>query len=237
MHTIKQWPGNKKILPTQLSLSQLKIRIDAVPNGAGKRKKRCRLCKTVQSIGEFYIRDKKTGVRRTECRDCLIKNGGAKEVGALRFSKAIFKKGFRRCSVCKNIQPLDNFWKCVGRAGGIAHNCKNCSVDLNRKAQGELSNAWVRARTGSKSYNPKVLTKLRNQILKKRAQKIAPKYFVDGKGFVTQDDIARYIHKTYGVSEFTVIKRLSKGYPVEDLKLSEFDARSKYNGHYSKKTL
>jgi len=99
----------------------------------------CRTCGLKQEEQEFYIKDRKTGRRATQCRDCEILKKGAKEVGKTRNALKLFEKGWRKCLNCKLTKPLSQFPPNQARYGRIDNRCHLC-----RKK--ELTELWKKRR-------------------------------------------------------------------------------------------
>lgn len=226
-YKVEQFPKNKDIFG--LSDEQKQIR-------KGKKKYTyeaeftCVKCGKKQAISEFYIRDKNTGRRNKGCRDCQMKAANVIEIGKFRFAKKILGKGFRRCSVCKEIKPIMEFGKSDKSFGGHFHNCKDCNYKLSQtfiKSQREKIGLFYIKQYGKQKYgyvkfNKRIIDKLKSEILENRK----PKFFVDGFEFVTVADFGRYIEDKYGVKAETVERRILVGRTEDECKLSESDMRS-----------
>lgn len=226
VYSLEQFPKNKDIV--NLSDEQKTVRANAKKCVYGKTHK-CRSCCKELKIKEFYIKDKHTGRRSTQCRDCQLKARGIVEVGRVRYAKKIFKKGFRRCSVCKNTKPLTEFSKHKTQYGGYSNNCVECNnnavSELQKNGKKNITDWYVREygkRIGISKFDKQTIINLRNEILDKRK----PKYFVDEKEFVTITDFAKYINEKYGLPITMTEKRISEGKTEEQCKLTENEARS-----------
>jgi hypothetical protein len=191
----------------------------------------CNKCFKKQPIAEFYIKDKNTGRRNLSCRDCQMKQAGVVEIGKQRFANEIEDKGFRRCTVCKDIKPLTEFTKNKGQKNGISNTCYHCNHKLHNeflmKQKEEIGDFYVKQYClRNYKYNPKTkedIEKYRNEIKEKRK----PKYFIDNKSFVTIADTARYIEEVYGLPKTMTRRRITEGKTLEDCKLTENQMRSK----------
>lgn len=229
-HTIEQFPKNKDIDYRKLSKIQIKTRINSVKKKYDYGKEiKCKCCGMLQEITEYYVKDKETGRRATKCRDCRLKQEGVLEVGKYRFAKKIAEKGFRRCSVCKEIKPLEKFTKKKGQYLGIANTCYECSKNLLKKYQikqrEKIGDWYVREickAKGITDLNDKLIEDTRLKIIEKRK----PKYYVDGKEFVTIRDFAKYIKSQYGMPITMTEKRIYLGKTENECKLSEHQMRS-----------
>lgn len=226
VYSLEQFPKNKDIV--KLSDEQKTLRANTKQYTYGKTHK-CRCCGKELKIKEFYVKDKHTGRRSTKCRDCELKDKGIVEIGRVRYSKIIFKKGFRRCSICKDTKPLSDFFKNATQYGGYSNNCIDCNnkavSELQKNGQKTISDWYVKEygkRNGISKFDKQTITNLRNEILDKRK----PKYFVDKKEFVTITDFAKYIYEKYGLPITMTEKRISEGKTEEQCKLTENEARS-----------
>jgi hypothetical protein len=226
-YLIEQFPKNKDI--TNLSDEQKLIRKNQ-KKYIYKDKYTCIKCGKQMPIQEFYVADKNSGRRKTGCRDCQMKADGVVEIGKVRFSRKILNKGFRRCSVCKDIKPITFYSKSKKIIGGHVHNCNDCSYKLSQKyikAQRVTIGLFYIKQYGKQKYGisefgHNLITKLRKEIIENRK----PKYFVDGKKYVTIAGFARYIESKYGLPITTTISRIYKGKTEEQCKLTESETRS-----------
>ena len=229
--TIEQFPKNKNI--TNLSEEQKDIRKNQ-KKCTHKDKFTCVKCGYEQPIQEFYIADRKTGRRHKTCRDCKLRAEGVVEIGKYRFSKKIFDKGFRRCSICKDTKPITEYYEKENNFGGHSNNCKDCGYELTQKfikSQREIIGLFHIKQYGKQKYgivefDENTITKLKNEIIENRK----PKYFIDGKSFVTIAEFARYIENKYGLPITTTEKRILAGKTEEQCKLTEYEARCKFSG-------
>jgi hypothetical protein len=225
-YSIEQFPKNKDI--TNLSNEQKKIRINQKKYEYDN-EITCVKCFRSQPIKEFYIKDKYTGRRSSCCRDCKMKFAGVVEIGKLRFSEEILKKGFRRCSICKDIKPLTSYKKNKNQYKGISNNCYDCQKELSKdyvqrqsKNIGDFHIKQYAKRRNHNEFNQEIVNKLREEIIEKRKSK----YFVDGKEFVTVKDFAKYIKGQYGFPTTMTEKRIARGKTEEECKISEPEMRS-----------
>lgn len=226
-YLVEQFPKNKNF--SNLSKEQEDIRKNQ-KEYTYKEKFTCVKCGYEQPIQEFYVADKKTGRRKTSCRDCQMRAEGIVEIGKFRFSKKIFEKGFRRCSICKDTKPITEYYQKENAFGGRSHSCKNCNYQLTQKfikSQKEEIGLFHVKQYGKRNYgivefDENIITKLKNEIIENQK----PKYFVDGKSFVTIKEFARYIENKYGLPIGTTEKRISAGRTEEQCKLTESQMRS-----------
>ena len=228
-YKIEQFPKNKDFDLTKLNEYQIEIRNNQKKYYYGK-EMTCNKCYKKQPIDEFYISNKVTGRRQLYCRDCQMKGMGVVEIGKQRFANKIIEKGFRRCSVCKEIKPLTEYTKSISGYKGYANNCYSCSNKLRAKYVKEQREKvgifYIKQygkRKGISNFTNENIDKLRKEIERKRDAK----YFVDNKKFVTLSDFARYIERQYGVPFTTTEKRISQGKTEEECKLSKAEMRSK----------
>lgn len=227
-YKLNQFPKNKTIDVTKLNEYQIVIRNNQRKYIYGKTKT-CNTCFEKQSIKEFYIRCKDSGRRNNKCRDCQMKQAGVVEIGKQRFADEILKKGFRRCSVCKDIKPLNMFSRYKDNYGGYSNNCYECSNRLHndyvKKQRDSIGDFYVRQYVLSNyGFEPlkKDYDKYRDEIKNSRE----PKYFIDGKRFFTLISFAEYIKDVYGNPITTTQRRLYDGKTCEDCKLPESEIRS-----------
>ena len=182
-YLIEQYPKFKDFDNSRLSEYQIYIRRNQKKHKYGKTKV-CTKCHKKLAIEEFYVKDKNTGRRSNCCRDCQMKESGVLEIGKCRFSDKIMKKGFRRCSVCKEIKPLTEFSKQKNVYGEHSRLCLKCSHKLHKeylqKQNKEVGDFYVRQyglRKGITEFNPEIIEGLRDEIIESRK----PKYFFDNK--------------------------------------------------------
>jgi len=225
-YSVEQFPKNKDI--ANLSDEQKFIRQNQ-KKYVYKDKFTCVKCGKEQPIQEFYVADINTGRRKKSCRDCQMKAADVIEIGKLRFSEKILGKGFRRCSVCKDIKPLEAFKKNKNQYKGVSNNCYDCSRKLHKdfvdRQTEEIGVFYIKQygiRKGVVDFTDEVMQQLKQEIIESRK----PKYFIDGLEFVTVADFARYIKKEYGLPITTTEKRISEGKNEQDCKLSEREMRS-----------
>lgn len=226
-YIIEQYPKNKDI--ENLSDEQKYLRANQKIFIYQDRKV-CNKCNKEMPINEFYIVDKKTQRRKNGCRDCQIKQSGVLEVGKLRYSKKIFNKGFRRCSVCKKTKPLDKYSKCISSFGGYSNNCYQCQNELCKdylvNQRGKIGLFYIKQyglRKGISEFSDEIINELREEIENKRKSK----YFIDGLEFSKLSDFALYIKEKYGFPITMTEKRISIGKTEEECKLTENEMRSK----------
>lgn len=225
--TIEQFPKNKDI--TNLSDAQKGIR-ESQSKVVHKDTFTCVKCGKEQPIQEFYVADKKTGRRKKSCRDCQMRADDVIEIGKYRFAAKIFDKGFRRCAICKDIKPIDDYTKHKECYREKMNTCKDCNYKLSRKyiiSQRETIGLFHIKQYGKQKYgitkfDENTITKLKNEIIENRK----PKYFIDGMEFVTMADFAVYVKEKYGLPITMTIKRISAGKTEEQCKLTEREMRS-----------
>jgi len=192
----------------------------------------CIDCKCKKTIDDFHIKEKKTGRIDTACKECIAKRDGVKNFGLLTISKELFNKGFRKCSICKDVKELEKFSKNKTSSGGYSHNCYECQTQLTKKYVIEqrenlgdyhLTQYCVRKYKISKEEVTNELRELaRIEILEKRK----PKFNLDGKYFFNQKDFAKYVYKNYGVPISTVLGRIRDGKKEKDCIISNTVYRS-----------
>lgn len=225
--SVEQFPKNKN--SRELSEDQKLIRKNAKKYYYGE-EMTCNKCHKVQSINEFYIRNKLTGRRQLYCRDCQMKAMGVLNIGSFRFAKKILKKGFRICSCCKNIKPIHEYPKSEKTFGGHLNTCKDCSYELSQKfiksQRSKIGLFYIKQygkqKYGHIEFDEKLILSLKNEIIEKRKAK----YFIDNKEFVTLAEFARYIKSEYGLPVTMTEKRISEGKIEDQCKLTESEMRS-----------
>ncbi len=231
-YSIEQYPKFKNFDKSQLSEYQFEIRNNQKKYKYSKTKT-CTKCHKKLPIKEFYVRDKETGRRRGHCRDCQMREADILEIGKYRFADKILKKGFRRCSVCKEIKPLTEYSKSKSGYAGYSNNCYECSNRLHseylQQQKDEIGDFYVRQyglRNGITEFTDEIIQQLRNEIIESRK----PKYFLEGNEFLTGTDLADYILKKYDIPITTTLKRLTKGYCESDCIIKENEFRSIKSG-------
>lgn len=232
-YRIEQFPKNKDIHPSRLNEYQIILRGNQ-KSYKYKATKVCTKCSKSLPLKEFYIKNKNTKRRSNSCRDCQMKQQGTIEIGKQRFADKILKKGFRRCSVCKDIKPLTEFCKNKGQYKGISNNCYSCSYKLHKKFQ--VNQRAVIGKFYIRQYAKRVhgievnaddeYAKYRAEIETSRE----PKFFLDGLEFIILEDFAKYIEKRYGIKKAAVIKRVAENYTEQECILPEQQIRSMKSG-------
>ncbi len=225
-YSLEQFPKNKDIV--NLSDEQKFIRQN-LKKYVYKDKFTCVKCGKEQPIQEFYVADINTGRRKKSCRDCQMKAADVIEIGKFRFAKKILDKGFRRCSVCKEIKPITDYTKSKTGYRGYSNNCYECSNKLHgeylKKQQEEIGLFYIKQyglRKGISEFTNEIIEQLKTEIIENRK----PKYFIDGLEFVTVADFARYIEVKYGLPVTMTIKRIYEGKTEEQCKMTESEMRS-----------
>lgn len=231
-NTIEQYPKNKDFEDSILSVYQIEVR-DNQKIFKYKKTKVCNRCFHELPIKEFYVKDKNTKRRANLCRDCQMRDADVIEIGKIRFAKDILKKGFRRCSVCKEIKPLTAYSKTATSYGGYSNNCYECSNRLHgeyyRKQRNEIGDHYVRQyglRLGISVFSDELIKQLRSEIIQKRKAK----YFHDGNEFNTLCEFAKYIEKKYNIPTSTTVKRVYLGAKEHDCIIPEKEYRSLHSG-------
>lgn len=225
---IEQYPKNKDFDISKLSTYQVYIRKNEKIKKF-KKTKVCNKCFHRLPIEEFYIKNKDTNRYSNSCRDCQLKSMGILEIGKTRFSMKILDKGFRRCSICKEIKPLTDFYLNKSKHKGISNNCKECSriklknfQDTQRDNLGDFYVKQYGKNKGINEFTEDIINKLREELKEKRK----PKFNVDGIDFYTIKEFAEYIKEEYNNPITQTYNRLLKGKSPEQCKLSEKEIRS-----------
>lgn len=227
---LEQFPKNKIIPISLLSKDQIKIRNNSIDYFLNKSTKVCNKCGKRQAIDEFYVKNRGKHDERPDktCRDCRLRAMNVIEIGKFRFAKKILQKGFRRCSVCKEIKPLSEFKKSKGRYHGYSNNCYECSNKLHSeyiiKQRKEIGDYYVKQygiKRGVKEFNDCIMLELRNEIIN-----IRNRFTVDGKNFESNIEFAEYMLKVYRIPITSTLSRLQHGKTEEECKIKEYEIRS-----------
>ena len=148
----------------------------------------------------------------------------------IRFSKKILEKGFRRCSICKEIKHIEAYTNNKKYYGGKSPACYECTYDNYQKfwikQKEEIGLFYIKQyglRKGINKFTKKIIANLKLEIEESRK----PKYFLDGLEFKTNIAFANYIKKQYGHPTNQTLGRIYNGKPEEDCKLTEFEMRCK----------
>ena len=230
-YAIEQFPKNKLLI----GFSPIQLEIRKYQKLKLVKSKICNQCWNLLPLSEFYTKKRKDNsiYYDCKCRDCRIKNQGAIEIGKHRFAKKIFSKGFRRCSICKEIKPLSDFSKCVNKFGNYSSNCYECNkkkLDKYRESwKNNISDFYVKQyakRHKIKIDDKNSIDSLRDEIKNKNK----PKYFLDGLEFVTKESFSDYIYEKYKISKDATLKRLQKGYKESECIIPEKELRILKNG-------
>lgn len=225
-YKIEQFPKNKTI--TNLSKEQKELR-RSQKKYIYKDLKTCNNCIKEQPISEYYVKDSKTGRRANKCRDCTMKDKGVIEIGKQRFAYKIADKGFRRCSICKNIKPFSEFTKNKGAYLGYANNCYKCQSALTlpwRKKQSDDITDWYiinyyGKKLGYKEFNNDLIEKLRLDIIESRVPKV--KFSLDGKDFLSIRQFSLYVSKLYKLTYHCVYHRASNGFNEKECTMTRLE--------------
>lgn len=122
---------NKRSSSVRSKANKLKLNRplpETLPDGY----KRCTKCKVIAPL-DFFSRDKsaKTGRQRwcKECQRNYIKNkSNSKQETDLKEEIS-----FKKCTKCKEIKPLNEFYKQSKSKDGYAYQCKDCRRIMKRK--------------------------------------------------------------------------------------------------------
>lgn len=228
-YVIEHWPKFKTQELAKLSVDQQQIRINSKLL-KHKETRTCNRCNKEQPITEFYEK-KERQTRDTTCRDCRLRAAGVKEVGKRRFSDRILTKGFRRCTICKDIKPLTLFTKSKNVYAGHSNACYSCQHNLTKayvqKQKKKVGLFHIRQYAlrnyGDIPLDESTVRRLKKEILQKRK----PKHYFDGLSFMSSRMFAKYIEKTYGINSYAVEARLKSGYKEDDCIIPEHEFRSK----------
>jgi uncharacterized NAD(P)/FAD-binding protein YdhS len=132
-YTIHQFPINKNIDKNLLSLDQMVIRSKSKGFISYGPEMRCSRCGNLLPLSEFYIRNKITGLRSRQCRDCLMAVSGILNIGLRRFYNKIKEKGIQWCNKCKKFKPLNEFSKNKNFKNNHSPFCKTCQEKYAKK--------------------------------------------------------------------------------------------------------
>lgn len=196
-------------------------------------RKVCINCHKEFPLNNFYKR-KESGTYRRECKECSLKREGVQDVGKLINRIELAKNGLRYCTVCKELKNLDTDFS-NSKTGylGKSNTCKECSYKLHSKyiqEQKDIIGDFYVKQYALSNYGLKItddeIEKYRQEIKEKRK----PKYFIDGKSFLTIRDFARYIETEYGNPITMTEKRISDGASEKECIIQEKEYRSLKSG-------
>jgi len=222
-YTIEQFPKNKDIESSKLSVKQLKLRANATQQSLLPEESRvCKVCGKKLPITEFYVRDKVTGVRRIRCKDCVLKREGVIELGKQRFANKLFDKGFKKCGMCKSIKPLSEFRKDKKHSNGYITVCYECNQKHFRIQRETLGDSYVKLYIYRNNLSI-TLDEARKIILEKREHR----FIIDNQSFKTLLDFSNYVFQQYSIPLSTTANRIRHGYSENDCKLSQHEIYSR----------
>jgi hypothetical protein len=183
--TLDQYPKHRGINPELLSTDQINIRVIATTI-TNVETKVCKKCLNTLPITEFWFNNKTKNYRKSKCKDCMSEEQGVIEIGRVRFARKILTKGFRRCSICKDIKHISEFSKDKHskntKDNKTSHTCKDCNYKLHRHYLDNVHN--------------------------KRVEAMPIKHTVDNKDFKSDRSFAIYLLKTYEIPITQTEKRI-----------------------------
>jgi len=194
---------------------------------------RCAHCGIVKDRTNYYAKD--GIIQKGICKECISALGKHNYKAQERKTLAIdslFILGQRKCTECKEIKLLAEFSKDKNNRTGYMGNCKKCmSLRHYNYMKAQTDNlgkvyltqyAMKMFKVGVKEVTDEMRDKAKKAVLEKRV----PKYKIDGKEFLTMNDLARYIEEVYKIPITCTVKRLQKGKSPEECTISEYDYRS-----------
>lgn len=223
-YKLEQFPKNKDLDLSLMSNCQLLIRNNVLNNSFDFI---CVKCGKKLDKNEFYIKNKNTENPRRDktCRDCRMKSAGVLNIGKQRFADKIGEKGFKKCSSCKEIKPLNFYSKNKSTHDGINKNCKECSKErldeFQKKQRIEIGDFYI------KQYKKRNNIKSDYEAINEIKEKRKIKHKLDGFDFYSTRQFADYIFKKHGILQKTTEARVSNGYNDLDCTLDSSSLRSK----------
>ena len=203
----------------------------------------CHKCNIQQDLSEFYCKDKKTGRLSNKCRTCEAIEHGVVFIGKNKYHKDLRDAGLIKCSDCKKIQPIKNYNLNKTATFGYSQVCKSCCNVRHKTyvedAKENLTPSFLKQYLKSnynldvKDATPELLDIARLEIQIKRE----PKYFLDGKSFVTIQDFARYVRDNYGMGIYSTEARIRAGHTERQCTVPEHEHRSEFVGRNKGKVI
>jgi Recombination endonuclease VII. len=106
--------------------------------------KTCPGCKTKKS-SQFFNKDKsQTDGLQNYCKECTAKVSTVRDRENRNRENFVVPE-FKTCPICKIEKLSSHFHKAQGRADGLEHHCKECTLVNERKRKYGASPEWVKA--------------------------------------------------------------------------------------------
>ena len=108
-------------------------------------KKRCTICREIKPLeGSFYFR-KDRGVYTSQCYDCIKKENSNKKTKyelsqEYLESVELSKDRLKKCPVCLEIKPFDDFGKSKKGLFGLMWNCRSCKSKQGKEYRNRPEN-------------------------------------------------------------------------------------------------
>jgi hypothetical protein len=101
-------------------------------------KKRCTICKEIKQVDKNFYFNKSKNIHIAQCNDCVREKNGYKKskyelsqeyLDAVELSK----DGLKKCTVCLEIKPFDEFGKHKKSRFGLTWNCRSCKSKQDKE--------------------------------------------------------------------------------------------------------
>ena len=104
-------------------------------------KKRCTICKEIKPLeGSFYFRTDRSEYT-SQCYDCTKKKKKNKKTNyELSQAYELAKDNLKKCGVCLEIKPFDDFGKSKKGLFGLMWNCKSCKSKQDKEYRDKPEN-------------------------------------------------------------------------------------------------
>lgn len=134
----------------------------------------CSKCREAKPLGAFHRAKDQPQGRHRQCKDCRSELGKAERLArgskqALRM--ALFREGKQRCSMCDEVKPLDDFYKCTRSKTGRKGQCIDCYNErgAEHRSAPEVRDAIAKRRSAWTEANPEeARRRQRKYALKKK---------------------------------------------------------------------
>ena len=208
--------------------------------------KTCNECNISQDEIEFYVKDRKTGRLSNKCRTCEAIKHGIIFIGKNKYHKDLRENGLIKCSDCQEVKTMENYHTSNTKQFGYSQVCKKCCLIRHRRymevAKEKLTPSYLKQYLklhygiDIKNITPELLEIAELEIKIKRE----PKYFLDGKSFITLRDFAVYVMDNDSAQTIDDAKKYkfayTKSYGYEDTKKAIEDINEKIHDEIDKKS-
>ena len=196
--------------------------------------KTCNECNISQDEIEFYVKDRKTGRLSNKCRTCEAIKHGIIFIGKNKYHKDLRENGLIKCSDCQEVKTMENYHTSNTKQFGYSQVCKKCCLIRHRRymevAKEKLTPSYLKQYLklhygiDIKNITPELLEIAELEIKIKRE----PKYFLDGKSFITLRDFAVYVMDNYNIGIHSTEARIRAGHTEKQCTVSEHEHRSEF---------